>query len=220
MSVTAITPITALPSAPDSAVQSTFDSLANAFVAAQADFVTETNAIATATNANASAAETAATSAEAASAATVAGANYQGLWSGLTGSLDKPASVYHAGEFWGLLADIVDVTASEPGVSADWSSLSPGFSNSVISSSTTISRSPMQHVYIDTASVTLTLPSALTAGDMLIVSWAAFTDCVIARNGHKIAGVAENLNLDSKDNGSVTLLYVNASVGLIITGGV
>ena len=48
-------------------------------------------------------------------------ANYVGLWSSLSGSLDIPASVFHDGTFWQLLVNIVDVTASEPAVSnTDW----------------------------------------------------------------------------------------------------
>lgn len=49
-------------------------------------------------------------------------ANFKGLWSSLTGSLAKPASVKHSGEFWELLNDLADVTTSEPGVSGDWTS--------------------------------------------------------------------------------------------------
>lgn len=47
-------------------------------------------------------------------------ANLVGAWSDLTGALSKPAAVSHSGGYWVLLNDLADVTASEPGVSADW----------------------------------------------------------------------------------------------------
>jgi hypothetical protein len=56
---------------------------------------------------------------EAAQAAYI-NANFKGAWSGLVGALIMPAMVSHAGERWNLLNDLADVTASEPGVSADW----------------------------------------------------------------------------------------------------
>lgn len=67
-------------------------------------------------------------SAAAASAATavaiadtsLAASNYKGAWSGLTGALNKPASVSHAGTFWVLTTNLADVTTDTPGVSALW----------------------------------------------------------------------------------------------------
>lgn len=48
-------------------------------------------------------------------------ANFKGLWSSLTGPLEIPASVYHDGDYWNLLVDLADVTASEPSASnSDW----------------------------------------------------------------------------------------------------
>ena len=47
-------------------------------------------------------------------------ANFMGAWSSLTGALNKPASVSHAGRVWLLLNNLANVTTSEPGVTADW----------------------------------------------------------------------------------------------------
>lgn len=58
--------------------------------------------------------------AEDASVAANAAANFKGAWSALSGALNLPAAVYHDGGNWALLNDLADVTASEPGVSADW----------------------------------------------------------------------------------------------------
>lgn len=68
------------------------------------------------------AAETAATSAESNAAIATSAANFKGAWADLTGSINVPSSVYHAGGYWQLLNDLADVTFSEPGVSGDWSS--------------------------------------------------------------------------------------------------
>lgn len=47
-------------------------------------------------------------------------ANFKGSWSALTGSLAMPASVYHNGLTWVLLANLANVTTAEPGISASW----------------------------------------------------------------------------------------------------
>lgn len=52
-------------------------------------------------------------------------ANFKGAWSGLTGALNKPATVSHSGSRWNLLNNLADVTASTPGVSADWEPYNP-----------------------------------------------------------------------------------------------
>lgn len=52
-------------------------------------------------------------------------ANFAGVWSTLTGPLNKPATVYHAGLFYVLVNNLASVSASEPGVTADWIA-SPG----------------------------------------------------------------------------------------------
>lgn len=55
----------------------------------------------------------------------LAASNFKGKWSDLTGSLNIPASVYHGDRYWILLADLADVTASEPAeANADWAELS------------------------------------------------------------------------------------------------
>lgn len=50
----------------------------------------------------------------------IAAANFKGNWSALTGALAVPSAVYHSSKFWLLLSNLADVTASEPGVDADW----------------------------------------------------------------------------------------------------
>jgi len=48
------------------------------------------------------------------------GTAYKGLWTALTGALNRPASVFHAGAYWALNANLANVTTAVPGVSASW----------------------------------------------------------------------------------------------------
>lgn len=50
-------------------------------------------------------------------------AHYAGRWSDLSGALATPASVWHAGSFWGLLESLANVAVAEPGVSAAWAAV-------------------------------------------------------------------------------------------------
>lgn len=54
-----------------------------------------------------------------------AAADYKGLWSSLTGALNKPATVFHSGGFWALNNNLANVTASTPSITnADWTFVS------------------------------------------------------------------------------------------------
>jgi hypothetical protein len=63
---------------------------------------------------------------------------------------------------------------------------------------------------------TATLPATLTAGDVIWVSPGnGRTDNVIARNGHLIMGLAEDVTIDST-TATVGLRYISAGIGLRI----
>jgi hypothetical protein len=122
-----ITPLTPLPLPPTRQDPINFAARADAFLAALPDFQIELNILASeldsiGSNATQSEINAAQSATDAQDAATAAGsfANYKGLWSSLTGALNKPASVKHNGKYWNLLNNLADVTASEPGVSGDW----------------------------------------------------------------------------------------------------
>jgi hypothetical protein len=88
-----------------------------------------------------------------------------------------------------------------------------GSSVSVISTNTTATKG---NLYVLTASLTLTLPVSPTAGDSVKVSnLSGTTTPVVARNGEKIMGLAEDLILD-KLNSGFELNYINATVGWVI----
>ena len=88
---------------------------------------------------SATAAASAAASAAGVQAVVLGAANFKGLWSALTGALARPATVKDGGRFWLLLADLPDVTAAVPGVSAAWTALDTGVSpTQYITSNTTV----------------------------------------------------------------------------------
>lgn len=79
---------------------------------------------------NAFAAQANALSASANDMATIlAAANFKGKWTSLTGALAIPACVYHTYQYWILLNNLADVTASEPADgNSDWALLPIGTS--------------------------------------------------------------------------------------------
>jgi hypothetical protein len=90
-----------------------FDVAAEAWVAHLADVISALNTWAQQANAIGVSANDLITA--------LASANFAGQWADLTGALDMPASVYHDDQYWMLLDDLLDVTASEPGpTNTDW----------------------------------------------------------------------------------------------------
>lgn len=120
----AITPLPPAPQVTDDTA--TFNTKAFAWVDSLDGFTTEFNAELPTIN-----------EAIPASEAAVAAANYKGEWSSLSGALNIPASVSNNGVVWVLKNNLADVTTSEPGVSADWISVSlpaPGTTGNVLTS--------------------------------------------------------------------------------------
>lgn len=141
-------PITTLPSPPlRSDGPATFADKGDAFMAALPAFVTQANAleanvndkeasaiqqvtlaanqVALATDQVALATNQAVIATNAANIST-AGANFKGLWTSLTGALNKPASVHHSGAFWALNTNLANVATAAPGVSASWTRIKVG----------------------------------------------------------------------------------------------
>ncbi len=126
-----MTTISALPPAPSRADPSTFSDKADAFVAALPTFGTQCNAVASEVYTNS-------VNASNSAAIAIASANFKGAWSSLTGALAVPASVLHSSKLWLLVANIADVTAHTPGVSASWVDLDNLTSASRLSTARTI----------------------------------------------------------------------------------
>ena len=170
-----MTTITALPTpVPQRSDPINFAARADLFLVALPTFATETNLVASEVNTNASTASSqAGIAVSAANAATdaasqaLAAANFKGEWSTLTGALNKPACVKHNGRFWLLLNNLTNVTTSQPGVSADWTSIDAGTPITQVITSNTTAVVGVRYI-IAASTLTLTLPTTgLLKGDYI-----------------------------------------------------
>lgn len=219
MPITTPIPIPAGPSVPNSsAPETTFDAMFEASLTWQKDQLTPgSNALAqagfdNATSAQASATAAAASEATASAAASQAtgSANFKGQWSTLSGALNKPAAVEHAGRFWLLLNNLANVATSQPGVSADWLAydvMLPVVPVTTASATAVAGR----HYSLEYAGViTLTLPASPATGAMVWITVAnGRRDAVLARNGQTIMGLAEDMTLNLPQ--SYQLRFLNNS---------
>ncbi len=114
MPVTAPSLAPTLPEWPSlSDTEAVFDTKADAVGAAMPGTVAAINALASNLYGNAQYVESAAN-------AGLASSNFKGNWASLTGALNVPASAYHNGMYWQLLANLANVTTDQPGVTANW----------------------------------------------------------------------------------------------------
>jgi len=91
----------------------------------------------------------------------------------------------------------------------------PNINVSVISTDTTAVKNTL---YVLTANLTLTLPSAPSNGDSVKVSnRSGVATCVIARNGENIMGSATDLTID-KLNSGFELIYAGSTQGWVLIG--
>ncbi|PUA95529.1 hypothetical protein C8C99_0329 [Acidovorax sp. 107] len=194
MAIVAPTPVDALPTAPDPNDRATFDPLAYPYQQAlSGTYRTQMNALAENVNNNAieaslasTGAVSAAASASTAASQAVAAANFKGLWPTLTGPLSTPACVKHNGRFWMLLNNLADVTTSQPGVSADWTSLNVGQVSARINSNTNAVAGVF---YIAaTPGITLTIPAGWAADDQVGGRNASGSNCSINWGSYTLVG--------------------------------
>ena len=109
-----------------------------------------------------------------------------------------------------LTATAIAGTYTWEAIAAGASYLAP----TIISSNTT---AVSLNVYVFTADLTLTLPITPTVGDKIKVSnMSGVLTCVIARNGSNIAGLAEDLTVDTLNIG-FELIYSGATKGWVLT---
>ena len=120
---------------------------------------------ATSANESALAAVAQVVSASAAASIALGASNFKGEWSTLTGAISKPACVKHSGRFWMLLNNLANVATSEPGVSADWTSLDAGDRPSQTINTDTTAIAGV--CYLFSAGAKLTLPTAWAKGDYI-----------------------------------------------------
>lgn len=210
---TAAPTLTAAPTSPDRADRATFAARAVAL-----DDWTKNNQVpemqALGDNVYANAVEAAASAVTCNSVTTIAAAaaNYKGLWSALTGALNMPASVSHNGNYWALNANLADVTAATPGVSASWQALNIGAGgsaevSSAVSITLTAASYRVQAVAMTAADKFVTLPAATTlatGGEIFVIkNTGAIAFCVRDSAGTLLGAV---------DPGQLVFLYlVNAA---------
>lgn len=140
-----------------------------------------------------------------------AAANFRGAWSSLTGALSRPASVSHNGVVYLLLADLADVAAATPGVSASWLAYQPAVAAPTLISSNTTAV-PFGH-YGFTAACTLTLPASPVVGTTVrFVNLSGLLTCVVDPGAEKIRGSSGAMTLDDY-NAAATLEYSGATKG-------
>ena len=200
---TAPTPVTSLGTVPArTQTQAEFTTNADTFLGALPTFRTELNDLGENVYDNAVEAAAAAVSAtadaaaaEAAEANTAAFASFKGNWSALTGTLAKPASVFHNGAFWALLNTLADVTTSQPGVSADWQVCGGAWPIVPISTNTT---AVPWRTYLITAACTLTLPAIAGSGQQVkVIVLPGVTGASVAPAGSdKVRGTAGTVTVD------------------------
>jgi len=144
-----------------------------------------------------------AVSAAGSEANTAALANFKGNWSALTGALAKPASVFHNGAFWALLNNLADVTASQPGVSADWQVCGGAWPIVPISTNTT---AVPWRTYMFTAACTLTAPAISGNGKQLgIVVLPGVSGAIFAPAGaDKTRGASGSQPIDAPFTATLT----------------
>jgi len=161
-------------------------------------FATQANAVAVDVNANA-------TLATGAAASSAAAANFEGLWSTLTGSKLAGISVQHDGALWRLVNDLADITLSEPsGTNADWVYVS-GTRWSTLTSSATIAANA-SYIIVATVGVTeLTQPT-----------W-AIDDFIIIKNSIDSTQIVRFLNPSNTIKGDVGT--VSSGDDLVIPAG-
>ena len=72
------------------------------------------------------------------------------------------------------------------------------------------------HVYLDTATQTITLPPSPTIGQRVLVTVGNFTDTVVARNGSNIMSSATDFTMDAAYL-SIQFIYTDATQGWVMS---
>jgi hypothetical protein len=82
--------------------------------------------------------------------------------------------------------------------------------------STSITATANTHVYVDTATQTITLPASPTIGQRVLITVGNFTDTVVGRNGSNIMGSATDFTMDAAYL-SIQFIYTDATQGWVMS---
>lgn len=106
-------------------------------------------------------------------------ASFKGLWSSLSGSLAKPASVLHNNSYWALLNNLTNVASSEPsGSNPNWAVISSELWTVNVTSSVAIGLNTKALATAIGGDITLT-PPVMFAGAYLIVNNSPLSDSLV-----------------------------------------
>lgn len=157
-----------------------------------------------------------ANNATAASDVSMGAINFKGMWTSLTGALAKPATVKHNGRFWLLLNNLANVTTSQPGVSADWTSLDAGAPITQLIASNTTAIAGVRYI-IGAAGITLTLAASYNKGESFGVREAIANGATYTINfgAHKVRGKAWGAAPMRSRGAQLDLNYEDATRGFI-----
>lgn len=141
----------------------------------------------------------------------LATANFAGVWADMSGPLNRPACVKHNGRFWMLLNNLANVAASQPGVSADWTSLDAGRVTARITANTTA----VAGVYYvaATAGITLTVPTNFAKNDYIGGRNASGGNCNINWGTNTLCGDAPEAPMGWPANGQFEAYFDGVTFG-------
>lgn len=161
-------------------------------------FATEANALAAEANGYQALALSYKNEAEASASAALtsqnlaaASADFKGAWLGLTGALNKPATVSHNGSFWALLNNLANVASSEPSLTnTDWQFISGTRWQEPFTTSGALPRNAMCQIIATTEAVDRQLQAGMAVGDFAVAanSQNSTQTVRITNNGYTIYG--------------------------------
>ena len=136
------------------------------------------------------------------------------------GGSNKQIQFNDNGSFGGITMGTAGQVLSTDGTTASFSTVSGGAAwQAVVTSNLTVVAKSGYFVNTSASSITTTLPASATRGDFIsFIDYSGTFDTnnlTVARNGHNIQGLAENLTV-SIERAAFTLVYVDATQGWLL----
>jgi len=144
----------------------------------------------------------------------LASSNFKGEWNNLTGALNIPASVSHNSKYWLLIANLTDVSSSEPGVSSDWEILDFFPNPKWVIKTADFTAEAGKNYAVDTIAgvINCTLPLSPSIDDkisFLDLKQNFSTNALnLLRNGKLIMGNVDDVSID-QNNFNFSLVYTS-----------
>jgi len=141
-------------------------------------------------------ADVSATAAALSESAANSAANFKGLWSSLSGALNKPATVLHDGSYWVLLNNLANVASSTPSPSnTDWAFSSGTRWTTPYTASATLAANSQNTIIATSAPADMALPTLATNGFIVLSNSPASTQTVrLMNSAYTIRGDAGSIS--------------------------